>query len=503
MPDLDSRLKLREWQDPVWRLHNLYWGVDERGRRFKFKPNAQQTRFLENLWFRNVVLKSRQHGFTTLAALMALDRAVWSKDKTCGFIAHGLREAEQIFRTKIKFPYDHLPEGVKEIVYPTKDSASELALNNGSQVYVGTSMRSGTVQFLHVSEFGKICARFPLRATEVMTGALNAAHEGAIVIVESTAEGQSGAFYDLCQQSQNMLIQKAKLSPLDFKFHFFGWWEDPKNTTDPANVVIPDSLARYFDELGALGIKLSRAQKAWYAVIARTQNDNMKREHPSTPAEAFQASTEGAIFGKQMMWLRAHGRIRSVPAVLNQPVNTFWDLGRTDYTAIWFHQYIAGEHRFVRYYQNHLEDLAHYVRELQKLPYLWGRHYVPHDAENRNLERNESRIDRLVELGIRRDTIKTVERVKDKMLGIDAARTMLPLCWFDHEHCADGVKCLDGYEFEWDEKNGRWRDYPKKNWAGHGADAFQQFAQDWQPMNQQHLPPPVPGYGVLDPVAGY
>lgn len=498
-----SQLNPREWGDRNWRLHNLYWGVDEHGKPFKFKPNGQQQRFLDCLWYRNNILKSRQHGFTTLIALLGLDLAIWSPNKTCGFIAHGLREAQQIFRSKIQYPFERLPPQLLEELKPKNDSAGELVLPNDSQVYVGTSMRGGTVQFLHVSEFGKISKRYPERAKEIVTGAFNAVHSGSMLFVESTAEGQSGEFYDLCQRSQKLLISKAKLTPLDFRFHFFAWWQDPKNTIDPAGVVIPDRMNKYFEELAGYGIKLSRGQRAWYTKIEADQGDRMKAEHPSTPAEAFLASTEGAIFGKQMTWLRANGRIGDVPWIPNQPVNTFWDLGWNDYTSIWYHQFVNGEHRMIRYYENRLEDTAHYVRVMQQLPYLWGRHFVPHDAENINRQTRKNDIDRLVELGIRRDSIKPVLRTPDKMLGIDAARTMLPLCRIDQTHADHGIKCLDGYEFEWDEKNGRWRDHPKHNWASNGADAFMQFAQDWKPMKEVDYQPPTAGYGVLDPVAGY
>ena len=65
----------------------------------------------------------------------------------------------------------------------------------------------------------------------------------------------------------------------------------------------------------------------------------MWQEYPSTPEEAFQVSMEGCWYAEQMATMRKQGRImRGIP-VLAEPINTFWDLGKGDMTAIWFHQF--------------------------------------------------------------------------------------------------------------------------------------------------------------------
>jgi hypothetical protein len=40
-----------------------------------------------------------------------------------------------------------------------------------------------------------------------------------------------------------------------------------------------------------------------------------------------------------------------------------------------------------------------------------------------------------------------------------------------------GVKGLDGYQHEWDDKRGIWSPKPLHNWASHPADAFRQYFQ--------------------------
>jgi hypothetical protein len=127
----------------------------------------------------------------------------------------------------IRFPYDRLDEGLKAAVPAVQDSANQLTFGNNSSLRVSTSMRSGTLQLLHVSEFGKICAQYPDKAREIVTGALNTVEAGQFVVIESTAEGQEGAFYDLAQRARARALSGQPLTSLDYRFHFVPWWADP------------------------------------------------------------------------------------------------------------------------------------------------------------------------------------------------------------------------------------------------------------------------------------
>lgn len=482
-----------EWGNRNWRLHNLYWITNKAGKRVLFRPNSGQLQLLDELWYLNIVLKSRQRGFSTFIDILGLDLAVFARDQNVGIIAHGLREATAIFESKIKFPYENLPAGLTEIVHPVKEQSAELELANGSRVVVGTSMRSGTFQFLHVTEFGKISVKYPERAKEIVTGSFNAVAPGQYIFVESTAEGRDGYFYKMCQVAEKKKLSGEPLTLLDFRFHFFPWWTDADNVLEHwQGVPIPGTYATYFEELAELGIKLTPAQKAWYVKKAENQEKDMKAEYPATPVEAFEGAIEGAVYGKQMQWLRAHRHIRKVDFVRTEPVNTFWDLGRNDCNGIWLHQYIAGEHRFPYYFENRLEDLAYYVRELEKLSdrhrFMWGRHFLPHDGQNQNLERSESRVDRLDELGFPKRKIVVVPRIPEIGTGIEQTRKILPLCWFDLENTDVGVKGLESYQYEYDEKTGTFKTRPLHNWASTAADALRQFGQGWTPPKAEFKP---------------
>src|SRR5690606_3243701 len=140
----------------------------------------------------------------------------------------------------------------------------------------------------------------PDKAREIVTGALNTVEAGQFMVIESTAEGQEGAFYRMCQDARELAAAGKPLSALDWKFHFFPWWKNPAYSLEPAGIVIPDELARYFERLEAVGIVLTPGQKAWYARKEKTLDGDMRREYPSTPDEAFEQALEGAYFAQQI-----------------------------------------------------------------------------------------------------------------------------------------------------------------------------------------------------------
>jgi len=473
----------QELASQAWRLSNLYWIVDEHGKAVPFRPNPVQVDFLSNLWHLNVILKSRQHGFTTLIDIYLLDCAVFNRDMTCGIIAHGLREAQSIFDRKVKFPYDRLPDGIKATVAPVRDSRMELALSNGSSVIVGTSMRSGTVQRLHVSEFGKISRRSPDKANEIVTGAFQAVHPGEQIFVESTADGRGGQFYSMVQTAKK--LTGRPLSPLDFRLHFYAWHHDQRNRIAPEWVTIDDELAEYFAELEAgHGIKLDDQQKAWYAKKRESLVDLIYAEHPSTPDEAFKAAAEGAILGKQLAMLYERKQIGHFPHIPGIPVNTFWDIGRSDFTSIWFHQRVGSEHRFIGYYENRLMQTAHYATELQrrqaKHDYLYGRHYLPHDATIQTIVSMSNTDGRTFQQQLEKAGVKPTEivrRIPDIHLGIDLLRQHLPRATFDQAGCSTGLDRLENYSYEFDERLEVFKPHPRHDDSTHAADAIRQWAQ--------------------------
>ncbi|WP_269715778.1 hypothetical protein [Caulobacter sp. NIBR2454] len=481
-------------KDQLWRLNNLYWITNKRGEKIRFTLNEAQASLLRDQHYLNIILKARQLGFTTFIQIYILDICVFYPDTRAGVIAHTRDDAEAIFRDKIKFAYDNLPAAIRAKVPIEKSNTTTLELANNSLIRVGTSLRSGTFQYLHVSEFGKICARYPEKAREIVTGALNAIEAGQMAWIESTAEGQEGRFYELVEEAQSKARLGTTLTPLDWKFHFYAWWEEPTYTMDPRGVAIPPKLDRYFRELEPeIGVRLTPGQKAWYAKKAEVQKDDMKREFPSTPKEAFEASVEGAYYGAQMAAAETEGRIGRVPYEPTLRVETWWDLGMSDAMSIWFVQRFRREIRVIDYYEASGEGLAHYAKHLSEKPYTYSRHIGPHDSRVRELGTGVSRVETAESLGVRPWEVAPKLDVAD---GIDAVRNLLARCWFDAEKCADGIKALKNYRKEWDEHRGVWLSRPRHDWASHGADAFRTGSVSPEPANHQPSRLEMPDFGV-------
>lgn len=477
--------------DPEWRLFSgclykiMVKGDDDSDEGFvvPFKPNRAQRRFIARLWHRNLILKARQLGFTTLIALLWLDHALFNANQRCGIIAQDREAAEAIFRDKVKFAYDNLPEEIRQRFPLARDSATELLFaHNNSSVRVATSMRSGTIHRLHVSEFGKICAQYPLKAKEVITGSIPAVPLNGILVIESTAEGREGEFYDITQRAQTLHFSARKETERDYRFHFYAWWQEPRYTMDPALVSISVEQHEYFEEIEqAMACRIDAGQRAWYIATLEADftgaEEKMWQEYPSTPDEAFQVSTKGNYYAKDMTALRKRGGITTVP-ILDLPVFTFWDIGRSDGTAIWFAQFLRGEARFIGYYEEHDEDLRHFARHLQGTGYLFGAHFLPHDAEQKRLsDYNKSVREQLQDL-LPGQPFMVVPRITELMTGIYATRKHLKSAYFDADRCKQGLERIQGYRKKFSRSDNRYIDQPDKaNGCSEGADALRQWAQ--------------------------
>lgn len=472
--------------DPMWRLCNLYKIIvkgdgEGEGLVMQFKPNRAQRRFLDRLHHRNIILKARQLGFTTLIAIAWLDHALFNANSRCGIIAHDREAAKVIFRDKVKFAYDNLPAELKAAMPLKADNADELLFaHNNSSVRVATSMRSGTIHRLHISEFGKICAKYPEKAKEVVTGSIPAVPTNGITVIESTAEGADGEFHAMTQIAIGHQEQGKKLSAKDWRFHFFPWWQEDGYRMPADSAVITDKDRDYFAGIEAtMGTAIDAEQRAWYVATRDTdfagEDERMWQEYPSTPQEAFQVSTEGCYYTKQVTAVRKTGRLLRIP-VLDVPVNTFWDIGNSDGVAIWFHQQVGMEDRFIKYEEAHGEDLRYYVKLLQDTGYIFNKHFLPHDAAHKRLsDTNKSTKEMLEERGLR--NIEIVPRISDINTGINITRAEFASAYFDEEGCKLGFNHLTQYKKRWNEHDGRWSDEPRKDHTSEGCDAFRQWAQ--------------------------
>ena len=478
----------------LWRLNNLYWIVNAQGRRVKFKLNWAQKALISNLWYLNLILKARQLGMTTFICILFLDTCLFRDNTHCGIIAHNREDAEEFFANKVKYAYDNLPSAIKEGRLAPSDSSKKLSFNNGSSIRVGTSLRSGTFYMLHISEFGKICARYPQKAKEIVTGSINTVHAGQFIFIESTAEGRDGYFYKYCMEAIRRVQRGLKPNKMQFRFFFFPWWKHPEYVLED-NMPQSAEVKTYFDELEGQGIHLTRKQKNWYIAKKDTQEDDMMREFPSTPKEAFMASIVGAYYATQMLAIRRTKRIGKVPYDSLYPVNVFWDIGYNDAMSLWFHQRVGQENRLIRYFEGSGEGLEYYIKYIQDTKYIIGAHYMPHDSRKHSVQTGETFVQYAYKLGL--TNIHIVERPKNPeevLIQIQAVRFFLSTTYIDEEQCAKGIKCLDGYRKEWDPNIGDFKKTPLHSWHSNGADSLRSGAVGYKHIVEALAQDLVPEY---------
>ena len=199
-----------------------------------------------------------------------------------------------------------------------REKADELILTNGSSMRVATSVRSGTLQFLHVSEFGKICAqcsgegggggyRDPCRRRKVASSS-------------SSPPQRAGKAHSMrwCRRRRRTTKARRISDPLEYRFHFAGWWEWQDIGVPRESVAITGAEHDYFNRIESeIGRAIDNDQRAWY-ISTRDNNFGgdwqlMKQEYPSTPDEAFEQSQEGVYYAAQLAAARRQGRITDVP----------------------------------------------------------------------------------------------------------------------------------------------------------------------------------------------
>jgi len=270
-----------------WRLNHLYKIVDKSGKTVNFQMNNVQAELHKNAHTRNIILKARQQGLTTYECIDGLDDALFHRNFTMVIIAHEKEAVKKIFK-KIKFAWDEFPKELKTYMgySESTDSINELAFNNGSSIRVALSSRADTVTRLHISEFGKICAKYPQKAQEIITGAIPSVPENGRIDIESTAEGEFGEFHDMFWQAWN----NPPITHKQFKAFFFPWTCNPEYQLDHAGE-IPQFLREYQAKYN-----LSDKQINWYFIELGLLKEKIKQEYPTCVRfDTLVASPKGLV----------------------------------------------------------------------------------------------------------------------------------------------------------------------------------------------------------------
>lgn len=226
--------------------------------------------------------------------------------------------------------------------------------------------------------------------------------------------------------------------------------------------------------------KVNWSENPWFPEELRIEKDALLERDPVAHATVWEGNCkqvlDGAIYTHEILAATRSSRFGKVPFDPSKPVHTFWDLGRADKTSIWFAQLVGFEFRLIDFYENRGHALSHYLDLLKARTvehgYVYGEHWLPHDAQNELLASERTIEQQMWAAGHH-------VRITPKLTiaaGIDAARQLFGRCWFDEDLCADGIQALRNYRYDVDPNTQAFSKNPLHDWASHAADAFRYFA---------------------------
>lgn len=199
---------------------------------------------------------------------------------------------------------------------------------------------------------------------------------------------------------------------------------------------------------------------------------------------SFEASVKGAIYAREVLATKEGGRVTRVPYDPTLLVDTDWDLGVGDATAIWFTQSLAQEVRVIDFYEASDQGLPHFKQVLTDKGYTYGAHWAPHDIQVREFTSGHSRWEVASKLGLNFQITPRNEKLGD---GIHNTKMLFPRCWFDAEACRRGLEALQHYRWQTRDgmKNPTSEPQPVHDWSSHAADAFRGLAtRHYHPKRQ-------------------
>lgn len=187
---------------------------------------------------------------------------------------------------------------------------------------------------------------------------------------------------------------------------------------------------------------------------------------------SVEAAIKGAFWGDEMRAAREQGRILALPYDPALPVDTDWDLG-IDAMAVWFSQSErSGNVRLIDYHEDVGGGFPAVIKVVKEKPYIYGKHWGPHDIEVREISSGLTRRQTAANMGLPFEVTPKIS-VEE---GISAAGMLLARCWFDEGRCSAGLEALRHYRRTWNQRLGVFTEVPVHDVYSHGADAFRGLA---------------------------
>lgn len=262
---------------------------------------------------------------------------------------------------------------------------------------------------------------------------------------------------------------------------WFSW--NPRNKTDAIETMRTDR--------DSVIVECQYNDNPFLPPVLRDEAEKMRKISPAKYQHIWKGGystiSEGSFYAKEMVAVQEEGRILGwdiKDTQDDQDVCCAWDLGRNDYTSIWFFKFVQNpvgedEIHVIDYYENHFEHIEHYIDIVSNKPYNYRMHYLPHDARNKTISAKKSAYEYVKDAGLPVTVRPATKSVRD---DIDGVKRILPLCYFMRSTTDTGIDHLMQYSRKKNSTTGIWEEAPLHDEASHGADAFRYLANE-HPLN--------------------
>ncbi len=470
--------------DPIWRIKNLYHVKDPKGKIVPFVPSPEQEDIIHAIYEEGlekiIILKARQLGMSTVIDIILTDKVIWEKGIQAAIVDLTQSDASKKLENKVRLAWNKLPSDLRSLFNIGKDSGKQFQIqlkqspgDGWNEVQAGMNARGDTFQILHISEWGAIQHEDENRSVEILTGALPAAKEG-IVIVETTWKGgKGGPLWELTQAAINTPT-KYKTKE-DFTLFFFPWFTDERYYLEGDTEQITEECHEYLDRVEQeTDFEITPPQRLWYFKVAMSKGFYRFREYPSTLEECFKGHIEGAIYQDLMLKAHADGRIKDFPQAHDQLTHTFWDLGSPKNTATWCVQFVGREIHLVDLICEEDLTLVERIAKLHSLPYNFGNHYLPHDAQARE-RAGLNFVEQASQIGLR--NIIVLPKPHSIWPGINHLQQIFNRILIRKSQCERGIAALEAYRTAKNKTLDYQTDMPVHDWTSHICDPLRIMAE--------------------------
>jgi len=183
---------------------------------------------------------------------------------------------------------------------------------------------------------------------------------------------------------------------------------------------------------------------------------------------SFDQGQDGYFYMREIDKMRLDGRIGMVPWEPRFKVHTAWDLGINDPTVIIWFQIVGTTVHVIDYYSASNRSIDHFVNIVLNKPYVYGRHFPPHDIMVREQGSGLTRREMYKQLGINFSEVYKL----DLLDGIECVKSSMARIWIDEVKCKELIRHVSNYRQEWDPERKRYKAIPLHDDNSHASDAM-------------------------------